>query len=143
MKLVIHTQYCENYGAHDWDGVGECPQYWKFKGGSTYVVEMSTWQLRDPHFLDQVHQCVSEHSDYARQYVLSETVVDTIDYAEADHREAWDTVIYADLIDGALECEQDQLAFTQDPADRRVHSVRTWRQAPGCELKSVQCAELV
>ena len=39
MKLVIHTQFKENYGAYDWDGKGECPQYWKFKGGSTYVVE--------------------------------------------------------------------------------------------------------
>ena len=38
-KLVIHTQYKENYGAHDWDGEGACPQYWKFKGGDTYVVE--------------------------------------------------------------------------------------------------------
>jgi len=42
MKLVIHTQYKENYGAQDWDGKGECPQYWKFKGGSTYVVENLT-----------------------------------------------------------------------------------------------------
>ena len=39
MKLVIQTQYRENYGAHDWNGEGECPQYWKFKGGSTYVIE--------------------------------------------------------------------------------------------------------
>ncbi len=31
---VIDTQYKENYGAHDWDGTGECPQRWKFKGGS-------------------------------------------------------------------------------------------------------------
>jgi hypothetical protein len=38
-KLLISTQYQENYGAHDWDGVGECPQYWKFKGGSDYVVK--------------------------------------------------------------------------------------------------------
>ena len=37
MKLVIQTQHRENYGAHDWDGKGECPQYWKFKGGETYV----------------------------------------------------------------------------------------------------------
>jgi len=39
MKLVIDTQMKENYGAHDWDGQGECPQHWKFKGGTTYVVE--------------------------------------------------------------------------------------------------------
>ena len=38
MKLVIQTQIKENYGAHDWDGEGECPQRWKFKGGTTYVV---------------------------------------------------------------------------------------------------------
>jgi hypothetical protein len=36
MKLHITTQYMENYGAHDWDGEGECPQRWKFKGGEDY-----------------------------------------------------------------------------------------------------------
>ena len=39
MKLVIHTQHYENYGAHDWDGVGACPQYWKAKGGDEFMVE--------------------------------------------------------------------------------------------------------
>jgi len=39
MKLVITTQVRENYGAHDWDGTGSCPQYWKFKGGSEYTVD--------------------------------------------------------------------------------------------------------
>ncbi len=38
MKIVIHTQFRENYGAHNWDGEGECPQYWKNKGGSVFVV---------------------------------------------------------------------------------------------------------
>jgi hypothetical protein len=38
-KLLITTQVYENYGAHDWDGVGECPQYWKAKGGNDYVVK--------------------------------------------------------------------------------------------------------
>ena len=39
MKLHITTQVYENYGAHDWDGKGECPQYWKAKGGSDYVIK--------------------------------------------------------------------------------------------------------
>jgi hypothetical protein len=39
MKLLITTQVYENYGAHDWDGKGTCPQYWKAKGGSDYVVK--------------------------------------------------------------------------------------------------------
>lgn len=38
-KLLIITQVYENYGAHDWDGEGECPQYWKAKGGNEYVVK--------------------------------------------------------------------------------------------------------
>ena len=38
MKLLITTQVYENYGAHDWDGKGACPQYWKAKGGSDYVI---------------------------------------------------------------------------------------------------------
>ena len=39
MKLVINTQYRENYAAHNEDFVpGISENYWKFKGGSTYVV---------------------------------------------------------------------------------------------------------
>jgi hypothetical protein len=37
--FVILTQIQENYGAHSWDGQGECPSYWKFKGGESYVCE--------------------------------------------------------------------------------------------------------
>jgi hypothetical protein len=38
-KLLISTQIYENYGAHDWDGKGQCPSYWKAKGGNDYVVK--------------------------------------------------------------------------------------------------------
>jgi Ser/Thr protein kinase RdoA (MazF antagonist) len=38
MKLHIVTQIQENYGAHGWDGEGECPQHWKMKGGQDYMV---------------------------------------------------------------------------------------------------------
>ena len=42
MKLHITCQYMENYGAHDWDGTGECPQYWKFKGGEDFFYPLGT-----------------------------------------------------------------------------------------------------
>jgi len=39
-KLVIQTQHRENYAAHNEDFVpGVSDNYWKFKGGNTYVVE--------------------------------------------------------------------------------------------------------
>lgn len=42
MRLVIYSQYEENYGAHDWNGQGTCPQYWKQKGGSEYQMNISS-----------------------------------------------------------------------------------------------------
>ena len=41
MRIVIQNKNRENYGAHDWDGTGECPQYWKNKGGSHFVCNQS------------------------------------------------------------------------------------------------------
>ena len=38
-ELVAVLSYRENYGAHAWDGKGECPQRWKFKGGIVEVVK--------------------------------------------------------------------------------------------------------
>jgi hypothetical protein len=37
-RVIMQTQYEENYGAHDWDGQFSCPQYWKFKGGYEHLV---------------------------------------------------------------------------------------------------------
>jgi len=37
-KILVHMQDQENYGAHCCDGKGECPQYWKFKGGDSIVI---------------------------------------------------------------------------------------------------------
>jgi len=42
MKLHITCQYMENYGAHNWDGKGECPQYWKFKGGEDFFYPLGS-----------------------------------------------------------------------------------------------------
>lgn len=41
-RLVITTQVYENYGSHAWDGKGECPQYWKAKGGNEYQWNLGT-----------------------------------------------------------------------------------------------------
>jgi len=36
--LYASGQYSENYGSHDWDGEGQCPQHWKYKGSSEVKV---------------------------------------------------------------------------------------------------------
>jgi hypothetical protein len=74
MKIVIRTQFMENYGAHDWDGEGACPQRWKAKGGELYVYEGWNWSDAACGALKPlVEKLIAElsHSDeYSREYVI-------------------------------------------------------------------------
>ncbi len=89
MKLLITTQVYENYGAHDWDGVGECPSYWKAKGGSDYVVKNIN-----------VNQ-------------VTETVMGVRGQIEEDNDHYRETIIDFRLVkdDYLTEFEQSQLAY--------------------------------
>jgi hypothetical protein len=59
----------ENYGAHDWDGEGECPQRWKFKGGSEYKIT-GVDPTADPE--DYISLANVEFNDIgAREYVVN------------------------------------------------------------------------
>jgi len=78
MKIVITTQFRENYGAHDWDGEGECPQHWKFKGGSDYIVEdIETHVTLDNFFgkncgmiVDSIRSKIEHKSEYSEEYII-------------------------------------------------------------------------
>jgi len=83
MKLVIHTQFKENYGAHTWDGEGECPQYWKFKGGDTYVVEGAT----DKALLPQLRELLEYKDDGSEEYILDADIMED----DAVCCEEWET----------------------------------------------------
>jgi hypothetical protein len=79
MKFVIYTQVRENYGAHDWDGTGVCPQYWKSKGGNTYVVEgLSTLQAMEfaSRYLDGLRSMIEEFSDSYEECVRDWMITD-------------------------------------------------------------------
>jgi len=69
MMFVIRTQFMENYGAHDWDGKGECPQHWKMKGGSEYKIT-GVDPTSDPE--DYINIAGVEFNDIgAREYIVS------------------------------------------------------------------------
>ena len=125
MKLVIYTQFRENYGAHDWDGKGLCPQYWKNKGGDTYVVECTLEQAQDAGFYAAVGRCIAHRSDYSEEFILGESLVDDIDFDPATVVEEWDTAIYAWYEDGVLACLKDQKSYDMS---NRVIGFRTWLQ---------------
>lgn len=86
-KIVFHTQYCENYGAHAWDGTGECPQHWKNKGGSTYVVE-SPELMEDPAALADIRKLIAYKNDYSEAYIIHEREAPLLDIV----CEEWETI---------------------------------------------------
>lgn len=99
MKLVIDTQHCENYGAHTWDGEGECPQYWKFKGGYTYVVDNITeaQQMRiERDGIPTLKTLIESDSDSFREYVISYRIVQD----DAPEGEEWETPFRLSYVDG-------------------------------------------
>ena len=79
MKLVIRTQFQENYGAHDWDGEGSCPQYWKFKGGEDFFYMLGD-AGRNPEAIEEIvahFRPQIEWDDFgSRQYVVSYGIVE-------------------------------------------------------------------
>jgi hypothetical protein len=75
MKLLITTQNYENYGAHDWDGVGECPQYWKAKGGSDYVVKNFTNFNNTTEVVMALRGQIEEDSEYFRSSIIDWEIV--------------------------------------------------------------------
>jgi hypothetical protein len=78
-KLLITTQVYENYGSHDWDGKGECPQYWKAKGGSDYMVKNFRDFGRVTEVIMALRGKVEADNEYFREYIIDWEVV-TDDY---------------------------------------------------------------
>jgi len=70
MILVIQTQNEENYGAHDWDGEGSCPQYWKMKGGQEYKVVGIPEGANIDQVVDMVRSDIEMSNEGYRSYII-------------------------------------------------------------------------
>ena len=102
MKAIVQTQHMENYGAHDWDGKGECPQYWKCKGGSTYIFNCSIEDNMNPEWWARVESACTRKSEYFEEYSVGETVVDDIDFRVSDHCPDWDAPYFGTIKDDCV-----------------------------------------
>jgi len=83
-KLLISTQVRENYGAHQWDGEGICPQYWKNKDGNDYFVMDVNINKVEETFKGVVAQCECSDEYYTEQVINWEVVPD--DYLTESER---------------------------------------------------------
>ena len=74
-KLLITTQVHENYGAHDWDGEGECPSYWKAKGGHDYVIKNFTDFANVTATVMALRSKIEQNNEYFREEILDWEIV--------------------------------------------------------------------
>jgi hypothetical protein len=130
IRVVIQTQIKENYGAHDWDGTGVCPQGWKFKGGDTYIVQADASEIQSAAFWDTLHACVTECNDYFEEYIVGETIVDLVDFNESDYVEEWEQPINCGIINNPQIFEKPTLVCEQfiKQFEGPIVGVRRWEQ---------------
>ena len=89
MKLVINTQYRENYASHDEDFVpGVSADAWKFKGGSTYVVPNFTDSVNITEVMKNLTTLITYGNSGSEEYVIDYNIVDNNEKV----CESWETV---------------------------------------------------
>jgi len=103
MMLVIRTQFMENYGAHDWDGEGECPQYWKMKGGSEYKVTNVPLNIDYQEVVSMAN--VEKNNDYVREYILDWSIED-------DSYQSWFEKSQMEY-DGKVVCPEPTVEYSE------------------------------
>ena len=103
MMLVIRTQFMENYGAHDWDGTGECPQYWKMKGGSEYKITNVPLNIDYQEVVSMAN--VERDNEYCREYILDWSM-------EADDYLSWFEKSQLEY-DGKITCAEPIIEYSE------------------------------
>ena len=105
MIVVIDTQFMENYGAHDWDGQGECPQYWKMKGGTSYKVRNVPADADIKSVVDLVAPEFVHDSIGAREYIIGYSM-------ESDDFLSWFEKSQLDY-DGKITCPEPSFEYDE------------------------------
>jgi hypothetical protein len=103
MMLVIRTQFMENYGAHDWDGTGECPQYWKMKGGSEYKITNVPLNVDYQEVVSMAN--VETDNEGCREYILDWSL-------EADDYLSWFEKSQLEY-DGKVTCAEPIIEYSE------------------------------
>lgn len=80
-RLIVTTQYSENYGVHGWRGKGPCPQDWRPKSHSEYVAvvddkELASWgDDQVAGLLDRLAAKASYCNDYIKETPVDRGIV--------------------------------------------------------------------
>jgi len=139
MKLVINTQYKENYGSHDWDGEGECPQYWKFKGGDTFVVEGLTINQTltiTEKGIPTLTGLLEYTNNASAEYILDWT----LEHDSAVVCEEWETPTILKYVDGKWSALKFTTNSDMGCMNRAIHAKsEQWDLLPESERTNYAC----
>lgn len=130
MKIVIHTQHRENYGAHDWNGEGECPQRWKNKGGDTYIlrdVTVDEAMNAGDIVTKQIAPHIDSFSDMFEEFIMGWELLDD---CEPDPVQEWESPINLVLAQGRLLATQ-RSRFDFHNAHGLIGDFKQWVQVGG------------
>jgi len=141
MILAIDTQYRENYGAHDWDGEGECPQYWKNKGGSTYLV---TGDINHKDVINELTNLINYKNDGSEEFVIA-VHLEEDDYCSSFEKSQKEEPYFS--MDGVyfdtriIRREDGTYFATKQYKGPRGQTVTTYNMGPGGEELNRQYTE--
>jgi len=90
-RLVIHTQYRENYALDNENYVhGQSEPHWKSKGGSTYVFDhLDNPFVKPQDYIDEITKLIEYFDEGSEEYVLASDIVDVSD----EPWESWENPI--------------------------------------------------
>lgn len=95
MKIVIQTQFMENYAWNEDGSLGTgADAYWKYKGGDTYIVDATVEQAQASTFWSNLEAHIEYSNDMAQEYILGMEVIDECDFKLEDHIQEWEAPIY-------------------------------------------------
>ncbi len=90
MKILITTQYRENYGT-------ESDPYWKFKGGEDYfVLDVDPLKTAPGLLVEQVRDRIEYSGEFTEEYILDWQLVadDALSPSEQDQMELDGEILY-------------------------------------------------
>jgi len=142
MKIVIQTQYCENYAWNEDGTLGTGPDaYWKFKGGSGYVVDCNLEQAQSKDFWQMLEDHVCYANDASKEYILSMELFDECDFKMEDHFQEWETPIMITPTSFGLIASKkyinDEFGYMRPEIKSKFES---WSMLPGQERKGYSCS---
>ena len=143
MILAIDTQYRENYGFHDWTGEGEVPQYWKSKGGSTYLV---TGDVNHKNVINELTNLINYKNEASEEFVIAVHLEEDgycSNFEKSQKEEPYGSIDGVHYDTRIVRREDGTYVATEQFKGPRGEYSKIWNMAPGGEKENYSYTEVL